>query len=168
MAAGFDHIRNVLLSRGEKSLVATIQMRIFADGGCAFVDEGIPEFSVAEREFPLPRGRADLALFHDDGTATVVEAKDGGCGVRDVVAGIGQVVCYATQMGMSTGAPKKVRKVLMFSSTGNEQDDQLIEMSCRAADVLPVYFPHIKQTKTLFKLLLVTQLIAEREKADRG
>ena len=89
-------------------------------------------------------GRADLVLFHVDGSATVVEAKDGSRGYTHVVAGIGQAGLYATQLAMSKGAIKKVRRALLWSSTGDAMLDALIEESCLQAGVVPVPWPSMR------------------------
>jgi len=88
-------------------------------------------------EFPVPRGRADIVMFHSDGTITVVEVKDGSSGLQSVLAGIGQVTCYAVQIGMSKGVTRKVRKALAFSRLGAD-DEELVFMSCLKAGVVPI------------------------------
>lgn len=47
------------------------------------------------------RGLVDRAVFHEDGRATLVEVKDAGP-LRDIVAGIGQVVLYRALMERTT------------------------------------------------------------------
>lgn len=90
------------------------------------------------REFRFQFGRADLIAFHVDGGATVIEAKDGTCGYTHVVAGIGQAGLYAAQLSLTHGALKRVRKALLWSSTGDKALDALIELACLQAGVIPL------------------------------
>ncbi|HEY2455210.1 MAG TPA: hypothetical protein VGI71_21835 [Scandinavium sp.] len=92
----------------------------------------------AEAEFPVPRGRVDFFLVHDDGSASVCELKDGRNGLQPVLAGIGQVICYSVQVGMSNAGLRNIRKVLMFSRTNSISDDALIVDACLKADVIPI------------------------------
>ncbi|MGJ0628769.1 hypothetical protein [Xenorhabdus bovienii] len=91
-----------------------------------------------ESEFPVPRGRVDFFLVHDDGSASVCELKDGRNGLQSVLAGIGQVICYSVQVGMSNSGLRHIRKVLMFSRTNSISDDALIVEACLKAGVMPV------------------------------
>jgi len=103
-----------------------------------FDGTGIPLEGVTYQfEFPVPRGRADIVMFHLDGTATVIEVKDGSSGLQSVLAGIGQVTCYAVQIGMSRGMTKAVRKVLAFSRMRLDDED-LVSASCLKAGVIPI------------------------------
>ena len=86
-------------------------------------------------------GRADIVIFHDDGSATVVEAKDGSRGYNHVLCGIGQVGLYATQLAMTKGAITKVRRALMWTSTGDMWVDTLIAVACQEAGVIAVEWP---------------------------
>lgn len=86
-------------------------------------------------------GRADIVIFHDDGSATVVEAKDGSRGYNHVLCGIGQVGLYATQLAMTKGAVTKVRRALMWTSTGDMWLDTLIVVACQEAGVIAVEWP---------------------------
>jgi hypothetical protein len=85
-------------------------------------------------------GRADIVIFHEDGTASVIEAKDGRKGYNHVVAGIGQVSLYATQIALKD-AVKSVRRGLMWSPTGDFRLDALISIVCERANVIPLPTP---------------------------
>jgi len=87
-----------------------------------------------EFEFPLPRGKADLVLFHADGTISVVEAKDR-LDTRQIVAGIGQLSMYAVQVGFSR-SNTGIRKILTVPVEGKSDDALLIDQACRDAGVI--------------------------------
>jgi hypothetical protein len=101
--------------------------------------EGIvPEIIRWEPEFPVPRGRVDYVIFHIDGSVTVCEVKDGGRGLQNVLAGIGQVLSYAAQVGMARAGFREIRKALIFSSLSLLTEDALVMESCEMAGVIPV------------------------------
>lgn len=107
---------------------------------CGQYDDAIP-CSAADTivtEMALKYGRADIVVFHLDGTASVIEAKDGSRGYTHVVGGIGQAALYATQLAMTKGALRAVRKCLMWSSTGDVMLDALICTACELAGVVPM------------------------------
>jgi hypothetical protein len=83
-------------------------------------------------------GRADIVVFHADGSASVIEAKDGTKGYNHVVSGIGQATLYAVQLAATKGAVKRVRKCLLWSSAGSIALDGTIEEACEQADVIPL------------------------------
>lgn len=87
-------------------------------------------------EMPLKFGRADIVVFHLDGTASVIEVKDGTKGYNHVVAGIGQAALYAVQVAMSKGAVRTVRKCLLWTSAGSAALDGVIEEACEQANVI--------------------------------
>lgn len=93
-------------------------------------------------EFQMRQGRADMVIFHMDGAATVVEIKDGDCGLTAVAHGIGQVGMYAAQLVM-TRAVKEVRRALMWTSTGSKTQDELLAESCKIAGVIPLMIPGV-------------------------
>ena len=98
-----------------------------------------PELDEIHREYGLGRGRVDIAIVRRDGSVTLIEAKDGSQGMREVVGGIGQVCMYAVHESFYRGTPhSKVSKALAFSSTGNPSKDMMIEMACRSAGVRPI------------------------------
>lgn len=103
-------------------------------------DEAIPcgPADTIVTEMALRFGRADIVVFHVDGTASVVEAKDGAKGYTHVVGGIGQASLYAAQLAMTKGALRAVRKCLMWSTTGDTLLDALICAACESAGVVPM------------------------------
>lgn len=101
-------------------------------------DGEVPPIIRAEAEFPVPRGRVDFFLVHDDGSASVCELKDGSKGLQSVLSGIGQVICYSVQVGMSNTGIHNIRKVLIFSRTNSISDDSLIVDACLKAGVMPL------------------------------
>lgn len=103
-------------------------------------DEAIPcsQADTIITEMVFKYGRADIVVFHVDGTASVIEAKDGAKGYTHVVGGIGQAALYAAQLAMTKGAVRFVRKCLMWSSTGEVWLDALICTACESAGVVPM------------------------------
>lgn len=93
------------------------------------------------KEMSLRYGRADLVVFHADGSASVIEAKDGSKGYNHVVSGIGQASLYAAQLAMTKGALSRVRKCLMWTSVGSAEADSVIEDACFEAGVVPLPWP---------------------------
>lgn len=90
------------------------------------------------REMAFKFGRADIVIFHVDGSASVIEAKDGTRGYHHVVSGIGQAGLYAAQLAMNKGTLTKVRKCLLWTSTGSILQDALIEDVCTQANAIPL------------------------------
>jgi hypothetical protein len=90
-------------------------------------------------------GRADIVVFHADGSASVIEAKDGSKGYAHVVAGIGQASLYAVQIAMAKGAVTRVRRALLYSSTGDILQDACVEAACEQASVIPLLYPTLLQ-----------------------
>lgn len=88
-------------------------------------------------EMRLRFGRADFVIFHADGSATVIEVKDGSNGYNHVVAGIGQASLYAAQLLRMRGAVNNVRKVLLWTSTGSADMDWAIECACYESNTIP-------------------------------
>lgn len=88
-------------------------------------------------ELALRFGRADIVVFHFDGSASVIEVKDGAKGYNHVVCGIGQAALYAVQLAQKD-AVKRVRKCLLWTSTGNASLDGVIQTACEQANVLPL------------------------------
>jgi hypothetical protein len=132
---------NYLDKKGEAYLSGALTLLLVAEKAHerAF-DNTVPPILSWEAEFPVRRGRADFMLYHDDGSATVVELKDGSYGVQSLLAGIGQVIGYAMQIGMNNPGISCLRKALVFSSCGTVEDDQLIIDACEHAGVIPIPF----------------------------
>lgn len=77
-------------------------------------------------------------MFHVDGSASVIEVKDGTKGYNHVVSGIGQAALYSVQLAMTKGAIKRVRKCLLWTSTGDTLLDGVIEDACEQAGAIPM------------------------------
>jgi hypothetical protein len=91
-------------------------------------------------EMAFRYGRADVVIFHVDGSATVIEAKDGKRGYGHVMSGLGQVGLYATQLAL-TRTLKSVRRCLLWGSTGDLRLDATISAACDNADVAWIVMP---------------------------
>lgn len=106
-------------------------------------DEEIPmtDACTVVLEQPFKYGRADIVIYHSDGSASVIEAKNGYTGYTPTVSGIGQATMYAVQLANTKGAVKKVRRCLLWSGTGDIALDYLIEMSCVSAGVISLSMP---------------------------
>lgn len=91
-------------------------------------------------EMAFKFGRADIVVFHIDGSASVIEAKNGSHGYNHVVAGIGQAGLYAAQLAMNKGALTCVRKCLMWTSTGDIILDALIQETCLQTRTVPIQY----------------------------
>lgn len=95
-------------------------------------------------EMALRFGRADIVIFHIDGSCSVIEAKDGSRGYNHVVSGIGQAGLYSTQISIRNPSLKKVRKCLLWTSTGNTELDAVIEVNCIESNTVPLPWPDLK------------------------
>lgn len=122
----------------------------------------------AIQEYAFRHGRADIILFHQDGTATIIEAKDGKKGYTHVVAGIGQCSLYAAQLGAKPGVVRAVHRALLWSSVGSAEGDARIEEACELAGVIPLPYPSTE-------ILMATRFAAARviasaqlQEADHG
>jgi len=94
-----------------------------------------PQIVNWEKEFPVPRGRADFVLFHLDGSITVVEVKRGDRPLMELMAGIGQVTSYATQVGYSNIVGASIKRVLAVTALPNLLDELLLADACKLAGV---------------------------------
>lgn len=112
---------------------------------------------VCEQSFKF--GRADIVVYHADGSASVIEAKDGTRGYTHVVSGIGQATLYAVQLAASKGAVRKVRRCLLWTSTGNLPLDCLIETACEQAGVISLPMPSMHMLQATREA--VTRLVQE-------
>lgn len=135
-----------LRSQGEASLMALVRSGMYS--GLAEiifpdtpVDVDVDTFAF---EYRLPHGRVDLAIFHADGSLTLVEAKDGRLGMKHVLCGLGQVLMYSLDVGMARGRPKTIRKALLWNSTGDLMQDCMIEIACDNAGIIPMQFGPIQ------------------------
>lgn len=101
---------------------------------------GLPSVDGATYQFQMPlaaRRIADLAIFHADGSATVVEMKDGDQGFERVRAAIGQVGLYAFLMGQSRVRGAEIRRAVMWCGLSDE-DCAAMKAICRDAGVVPI------------------------------
>lgn len=89
-------------------------------------------------------GRADIVVYHSDGSVSVIEAKNGSTGYTHVVSGIGQATMYAVQMGGSRGAVTRIQRCLLWTGTEDMLLDVTIEDACRAAGVISLAMPPMK------------------------
>lgn len=122
-------------------------VRIFVESSSVRVIETRIPMSLDDtiiREMAFKFGRADIVVFHIDGSASVIEAKDGAKGYNHVVAGIGQAGLYSAQLAMNKGALTVVRKCLLWTSTGNVALDSLIEDACEQSGTVALPWAHIK------------------------
>jgi hypothetical protein len=94
---------------------------------------GVPQIAHAEVEFRLPKGVADMVLFHMDGSISVVEAKSKRTETA-IAAGIGQLCMYAVQLGFSR-THSAIRKLLVAPVIGKDPNSLLLDMTCEAAGV---------------------------------
>lgn len=122
-------------------------LRLFkmAAGSSVQFEDRIPltKLDTIVYEMSFRFGRADIVVFHVDGSASVIEVKDGTKGYNHVVSGIGQAGLYAAQLAMSKGTLTKVRKCLLWTSTGNVALDALIEVVCEQANMVPMPWGHM-------------------------
>lgn len=122
-------------------------VRLFMESfQCGIMEDRIPLAGTDTiiLEMSVRYGRADIVVFHVDGTASVIEAKDGTKGYNHVVSGIGQAALYAVQIAQAKGAVKRVRKCLMWTSAGDVEVDSAIEAACDAAGVIPLPWPSMR------------------------
>lgn len=103
-----------------------LQQGVFAEGA------DLPAILHWEREYPLPRGRADFVLFHADGSITVLEVKKAGDEQRAILGAIGQVISYAVQLGYAR-LPAAIRMMVAADVAG--ADSLLMSQACAAAGV---------------------------------
>ncbi|MDH5857789.1 hypothetical protein [Lampropedia aestuarii] len=127
-------------------------VQAFVEGHvCGYFDEMLPQqssYDTLVKEYAFKHGRADLILFHSDGTATIIEAKDGTKGYGHVVAGIGQCSLYAAQLAAKRGVVRTVHRALMWTSAGSDEVDAAIEDACVMAGVIPMPYPSIEMLMT--------------------
>ena len=110
---------------------------------CGHYDEEIPmtESCTIVYEQPFKYGRADIVIYHSDGSASVIEAKNGYTGYTHTISGIGQATMYAVQLANLKGAVTKVRRCLLWSGTGSISLDCVITMACEEARVISLAMP---------------------------
>lgn len=153
----------IMASRDDLHGVEQDLVRVFIEmHQVGIFEERLPMQSDADtiaQEFAFRHGRADIIMFHADGTATVIEAKDGRHGHTHVVSGIGQCGLYAAQLSARPGALRAVRRALMWTSVGTIEGDALIEEVCGAAGVIPLPYP---STITLVANRMAAEVVISR------
>jgi hypothetical protein len=96
---------------------------------------GWPDIVSFQTEFPVPRGRIDLILFHVDGSATIIECKSGSA-ARDILPAVGQVMAYGVQVGYS----RVLRKIrLAVASRASGRDLASVAPVLRACGIEPMF-----------------------------
>lgn len=161
--------RDAILARGEELAHGTEKdlVRQFLESHHAgYFDERLPNESALDTvvtEYSFRHGRADVILFHKDGTATIIEAKDGSKGYTNAVAGIGQCSLYAAQLAAKPGVVRAVRRALIWTSVGNVDGDARIEEACEIAGVIPLPYPSIR---VLMASRKAARLVIERANAS--
>lgn len=90
-------------------------------------------------EFQIEGFRADLVLFHIDGSVTIVEAKSQTRSVIELAGGIGQLLVYASALPKTLGyEPPETRLILAFPRIEEQQEDDSLNAACMAAGVRPL------------------------------
>lgn len=117
--------------KGEEGVCQVVAMMLIGEQFHLAAD--LPAISHYEREFPLPRGRADFVLFHVDGSVTVIEVKKNNGSDREIFPAIGQVMSYAVQLGYGRTATS-IRKMVASDYAG--AGSELIDDACRMAGVI--------------------------------
>jgi hypothetical protein len=115
-------------------------------------------------------GIADIVVYHVDGTATVIELKDGAQGFRNTVAGLGQAGLYAAQIDPNK-ALKKVRRALAWTPVrGHAGVNDIIQQAVIDAGAIPVRLPcHKESIRGVLRSYLesaveaATQFVQERK-----
>lgn len=138
MTSFHDFLLSMHSAKPEKALVGLFRTIAMSD---TVAMPGLAIFKSATDkvvyEMALPHGRTDITIFHVDGSATIIEAKDGRAGYTSVVQGIGQLAFYAAQLQLKGGV-HHVRRALLWSFGGNADADQAIFNACVLAGVIPM------------------------------
>lgn len=116
--------------RAEAGVCQLIEMLL--QRGVFATAAGLPAVLHWEREYPLPRGRVDFVLFHEDGSITALEVKKAGDEQRAIHGAIGQVMSYAVQLGYAR-LPTAIRMMVAADIAGAES--LLMSQACAAAGV---------------------------------
>lgn len=159
MAGADPQLQVMLNTLNYQSEAFAVQQLLLDLRRCGPLTSALPmnEADTIRSEFSLNIGRADVVVFHIDGTVSVIEVKDGATGYRSVVAGIGQATMYSCQIGRLHGSVTGVRRVLAWSRIGNKKEDDLLQESCKLAGVIPVIVPSRADLIAGYKALLLDQ-----------
>ena len=128
------------LTDGERAIAIAVRAMILTDiAPASFLGDlpYTPGVDSVHAEYQLRRGRADLVLFHVDGSASVIEIKDGRQGITTLLAGIGQVTDYAVHLKMFGGV-HTVHRALMWTAIQTEEHNPMVTAACREAGVEPL------------------------------
>lgn len=120
------------LGEGEAAVIQVLK-NLILQAGQLEKTLNLPRIVWFEFEYPLPRGRADLVLFHHDGSITVVEAKQR-LGLRDLLTGVGQLMSYSVQIGFSKTS-HTIRKILVAPMAATEPEALIALKACEEAGV---------------------------------
>lgn len=128
----------ILATCAPHGLESTITQQFRESFAAGYFEDRIPLVAADTivYEMAFKYGRADIVVFHVDGTASVIEVKDGTRGYNHVVSGLGQAGLYASQLAMNRGSLRRVRKCLLWTSTGNVELDGVIEAMCEQAGAI--------------------------------
>lgn len=96
---------------------------------------GLPPVLRHETEFPIPRGRVDLVLFHADGSGTVIACKAGRT-PADILPAVGEVMSQGVAIGCS-GVFNKVR--LAIASRASAADLKPIAPVLKRCGIEPIF-----------------------------
>lgn len=133
------YILNDNESNKEKDIIRIFKYMFIADGLGDVIGIPISKNDTVIYEMSFKYGRADIVVFHTDGSASVIEVKDGTKGYNHVVSGIGQAGLYAYQLAMNKNTLTKIRKCLLWTSTGDVMADTVICGVCKSANI--IYMP---------------------------
>ena len=86
----------------------------------------------------LRAGHVDIAVFHSDGSATVIVVRDGTKGMQHVASGIGEAFCCGIQLAESKCNLTKVRTALLWTATDFLFSDCILEAACERSGVVPM------------------------------
>ena len=136
----FTDLAAALSATNERRLEMAVRWSVRHSDGGEWIFSGLHSVDAASFEFQMPlsnRRIADLVIFHVDGSATVVEMKDGSMGFDRVRAAIGQVGLYAHLMGQSRVRDMTIRRAVMWCNL-SPADSEVMACICRDAGVVPL------------------------------
>ena len=127
----------------ERAIVGLFRVR--CAGGPQPVVDRLPIFVPATDlvDFAFHPGRARITIHHADGSATVIEVRDGASGFDHVFDGIGQTKLDGIAVAVAAGT-HQVRRALLWTSVDNVILDAIIELACGRAGVIPLPWASLK------------------------
>lgn len=132
---GWREIAQAFINSGSDEACIALLMRMHCIFGDIRALLRTSKISSYKFEYLVNGGRVDLALFHTDGGVSLVEIKGQG-GVRDVVAGIGQLFFYEAVFAESkpkAKPPAYINKYLVSPVFGG--DAEVVGKACSLAGV---------------------------------